>query len=415
MSGHNFYKCYYRLNLVLDTSLAIGSGENNYSDKDVIVDNTGTPFIPATAVTGVMRNYIAKKNPLLADKIFGYIRTKRSDKKEEFDTLIRVYDSYFSDGNKDFFITTRDCVALEKKIAVKGKKFDLQAVEPGVKFVGYIELLEDNKEAATAVEDALSALNSGDIRLGSKTSRGYGKVFVEAYKIEFYDVDKWLDFDMYSSESWKNAEKISMSAKPKYGIKVGLKSVGGLSIRAYTTEVSYGEMTMPDYKMLSLHSDENLPVIPGTSWAGAFRARFSEILGQKAAEDLFGFVNEKDNTTQKSKIVFLESVLRNGTYKQITRNAINRFTGATKNGALYTEMTYYYGETELEILFENKPDESAVNALAVCLADLHYGFLSIGGLASIGRGLFEVKTINGKALDCDDVFGFIKEVISGVL
>lgn len=40
MSGHNFYKCYYRLNLVLDTSLAIGSGENNYSDKDVIVDNT---------------------------------------------------------------------------------------------------------------------------------------------------------------------------------------------------------------------------------------------------------------------------------------------------------------------------------------------------------------------------------------
>ena len=108
-------------------------------------------------------------------------------------------------------------------------------------------------------------------------------------------------------------------------------------------------------------------------------------------------------------------MLRNGTYKQITRNAINRFTGATKNGALYTEMTYYYGETELEILFENKPDESIVNALAVCLTDLHYGFLSIGGLASIGRGLFKIKTVNGKALDCEDVFGFIKEVISGVL
>lgn len=78
-------------------------------------------------------------------------------------------------------------------------------------------------------------------------------------------------------------------------------------------------------------------------------------------------------------------------------------------------MTYYYGETELEILFENKPDESIVNALAICLADLHYGFISIGGLASIGRGLFEVKTINGKELDCDDVFGFIKEVIADAL
>jgi hypothetical protein len=107
--------------------------------------------------------------------------------------------------------------------------------------------------------------------------------------------------------------------------------------------------------------------------------------------------------------------LKNGTFKQITRNAINRFTGSTKDGALYTEMTYYYGETELEILFKDKPNESIINALAVCVADLHYGFLCVGGLTSIGRGLFEITTVNGKRLDTDDVFSFIKEELADVL
>ena len=32
-----------------------------------------------------------------------------------------------------------------------------------------------------------------------------------------------------------------------------------------------------------------------------------------------------------------------------TRNAIDRFTGAAVTGALYTEKTYYNGETTLEI------------------------------------------------------------------
>ena len=48
---------------------------------------------------------------------------------------------------------------------------------------------------------------------------------------------------------------------------------------------------------------------------------------------------------------------------------------ATKTGALYTERTYYGGETELRIILPDKAADMTVAAIGACLMDLDRAIL----------------------------------------
>ncbi len=406
---------YYKIRFTLISPLAVGSGANCNTDKDVTVDSKGNPFIPATAIAGVLRSYMKNLSPEKENEMFGSLET-------DSDSTVRFYDAVCNGGRNSFFITSRDCVHLADKVAVNKEKFDMEAVETGTSFDGFVELLCE--DFAQDLENALAALHNGKIALGSKTSRGYGRVNLSIQKRHFTSADEWLDFDMFDDSHWEGADEVSVAENiPSFDFSIGLRPVGGISIREYTTEVSQSGGYSPDYKSMSLHSvkenGEAVAVIPGTSWSGAFRSRFSEVAGTELTEEIFGFVRKNTKETQKSKIRFSESMLSGGTYKIYSRNAINRFSGATKDGALYTEKTYYYGKTKLEISFSERPQKETLFALGVCLADLHNGFLAVGGLSSIGRGLFEIDSIefNGNALSVEkiingDIECFVGEVMA---
>ena len=428
-----FYRKTYRVDIELKSPLAIGSGENASTDSDVIVDSTGKPFIPASSLAGVLRSYVAQTSGTpTANAVFGFIpnirKEKGKEKKQEpvyveRECLVRVYDGLYASGNNDFFIANRDMVALKNKVGIDGAKFDMQAVETGAQFTAYIEILqrffEDvldgtdktfKVDVVKEIEAAISALASDKIRLGSRTSRGYGSVSVECRSIEFTDSQKWLDFDMMSTEIW-NAETIEpLTPDDSHKLTLGLELQGGISIREYTTEPSTEKETMPDYMQLSLHrlkaDGKPTPVIPGTSWAGAIRDRFLSFSDKETMEALFGYVHQKsvdgDDKVMKSVITFSESILTGGVWKTTTRNAIDRFSGGTKDGALYTERTYYGGNTELVLSFTKAPDEKQITLLSACLADLHNGFLAVGGLTSVGRGLFKIVSVNGNELEEED-------------
>ena len=424
----SFGRVYYKLNITAASPLAVGSGANADSDKDLIVDSEGVPFIPATSIAGAVRSYLAGKYGIPeTNALFGYIADSReandkqksgSEEHQAQKSQVRFYDAYYS-GKDKYFITNRDCVALEDKVAKPGAKFDFEALETGAKFVSYIELLTTDEKYREMIEDALSAIDSGVIRFGGKTSRGYGRVGLDVSKKGIDSVDDWLKFDMYDEGDWNEGDDFALTESSPFTLKLKLNSLGGLSIREYSTGV--GE---PDYRTLSLQNDkpdsERTPVIPGTAFAGVIRHRFEELAGSEMTKELFGYVKindtaragtEKDKsadgkTASKSKILFSESTLKEGCYKVITRNAIDRFSGATKNGALYTEKAYFGGNTVTEIVFTEKPTEDEVKYLSICLADLHNGFLAIGGLTSIGRGLFCIESINDK--ECD--FSSPKEI-----
>lgn len=402
-------RTYYKLVMKLRSPLSLGSGMSDSTDSDVIFDSRGVPFIPATSIAGVIRHSIDGET---ANKLFGNIG------KDEHASAVITYDAVCISKNT---VAVRDSVKLVDKVAADMCKFDFEAVETGAEFVGYIELADCDKNDDDIIFEAIEKINLGLLRFGHKTSRGYGTVEIKkCLKLIFTDIDKWLDFDMFDDDHWDTAEVKEL--KTDLGISkitLFLKQRGAISVRSYAAEPSNGNDAAPDYKQLSLK--DGAPVIPGTSWAGAFRERFSEFTDKETEKNLFGFIeeNKKNAFNKKSAIYFDESIISNAESKVITRNSIDRYTCGTANGALYTERTVYNGNTKLEILITEKQSPEVYSALMAVIADLDNGFLSVGGLASVGRGLFAVEKllVNGtdktKAFKDFD-FAEVTEVLTNV-
>ncbi len=395
-------KIYYEIHFILDSAMNIGCGTNDNSDRDVLKDVCGNPFIPGSTLAGIYRSEL---DEIDADRYFGnvVINTGDNDNSVAVESSIKVYDAY-PERNSNPIIKKRDCVGLDEfKTARKGAKFDFEVIEPGLGFVTYVEQDIKENDDIDIGEIILSKWNSKGLSIGSKTMRGLGrtrlvKVFKAEYDLET-DIDSWLDFDMYPDEkgyrssNWTEVVLSGLKASSKLdghviSLKLKQKGTSGISIRRYTTEVNTKENTQPDYVQLTSTVDgEERPIIPGTSWAGAFKHQMERYLrNPQDSEEWFG------STRKKSKIEFGESVIKGSTPKLMTRNAIDRFSGGTVDGALYTEKYYYGGETELTIVVPKDKNVKAelVNSLVASLFDLHFGFMAIGGLTAVGRGLFDI-------------------------
>ncbi len=401
-------KKYYKITFVLASPLALGSGENANTDKDLMKDSNGIPFIPASSVAGVLRESLEKKDETKTAKYLGKVIQKKSGTDaDQSESTVLFYDAVISSGEPR--ITVRDSVCLDEwKTANKGAKFDMEILEPGISFTTYLEqdFVPEKEEdyGAEIVKEFLS----GTMFFGGKSMRGYGAIKdVKAWETTFVfpdDTEKWIAFDLYQDDyAWTpcTAERTA----PTKELRISLKLQGGISIRKYTTRVSTEETAEPDMEQLTVGKDP-IPVIPGTSWAGAFKHRMEEFgIDTKGENSIFGYVKgEGKNEKARSRIFFGESQLTGGSFQTLSRNAIDRFTGGTVDGALFTERTYYGGTTELLIAWRSDttmPDAEK-KALAAALADLHFGFLAIGGETSIGRGIFTITKINDVALSDEE-------------
>ena len=384
---------YYRVKITLDSPMSIGSGKQDTTDSDIVLNSKNEPYIPGTSLAGIYRSLFDEAEQ---KTFFGEI-----NEKNHVQSPIVVYDGKCVNYTKN--VSVRDSVKLDEyKVAETGAKFDFQVAETGLEFVSYIELDKNHsQEMEDAVEaEILPALNSGRISLGHKTSRGYGKVSVKYQKKEFdlcaeSELEEWLDFDMFDAKNWVCCEK----SPKEYNfdgelITIPLVQKGAISIRRYVTDAGENQ---PDYEQLTLK--DSCPVIPGTSWAGVFRHRIKNyIKDEQKINALFGFIDE-DNS-QKSNIYFSEKVITESEEKIITRNSIDRFSAGTKDGALFTERTYYNGKTTLEIRLNKDVDMLMKKLVYACVLDLCLGYLAVGGLTAVGHGMFELE--KGKKISINE-------------
>ncbi len=421
---------YFSFEIVLVSPLSLSSGLSENTDSDVLLDSRGKPYIPATSIAGVLASKLDKLDKPDSEKVnkerlYGKISPDGDNVKSH----VIFYDAEYMEETEPI-ISVRDSVALEDKVGVDGAKFDFEIVEPGVRFKAYIELDDSvSEDDEKLFLDQLSSLDCGVLRFGHKTTRGYGQVKLEnVRKKAFENVGDWLKFDMYKESCWAGAEEIKLSDKSADNdiIELELSLKSALSIRSYMTDVAAdGEPTAPDYKYLSLRNGK--PVIPGTTWAGVFRdavarlmtvARLQEVKKMTDGKicELFGYVEQGTKNTQKSKITFSESIFKDGNSEEklVTRNSIDRFSAATNDGALYTELTIYGGKTSFTVTLPKNTDDEMKTALLAAFADLDNGFVAVGGLTAVGRGIFEIDSIklNGddmtdrfKAYDFKDFFG----------
>jgi len=418
-------KIYYRITFRLASALSVGSGRNRYSDSDIVRDSAGDPFIPGSSLAGVYRACLSQKD---ADYYLGTSRKNESGAQSR----VLVYDAKLCGKEKiPYRSVIRDCVALDEwKIGREGHKFDFEVVEPGAVFVTYLEL-NCGPEDRDIGKRLAAAWRNHQICIGRKTMRGLGSVgkvticrrSFELQKQE--QLDAWLKFDMYQEEGWQNTEWEEIGdeylreagaegtkderqeeaeglketeakgtegqdkkQKKRITVVFTLKQKGGISIRRYTTQIN-NEKTQPDAEQLTCvmgESGNEVPYIPGTSWAGAFRHHM-ERLAPKCTEAYFG------SCEKRSDVRFCESFLQGAKSKVLTRNAVDRFTGGVIENALFTEKMWYGGETVLRLEIPAGTNLEFRQALAASLTDLHMGLLSIGGLTSVGRGIFEGKEL----------------------
>lgn len=464
--GKIIKKHYLKITFQLDSPLCIGSGRNDITDQDILRDARGIPYIPGSAVAGVLREAC---QGIMDDKAwkyyFGYSSTNTENKVKSDDDIIEsqiifydatlVGDNEDKEGNPKYRISQRDGVALnEYKSAKKQAKFDWEILEGDCKFQTFIEISEEQSDVNEKVkaDEVLTNIakiwKETDIRFGAKTTRGYGKICnVEIIGKNFDftlkdEISSWLDFDIFEENSWKNAilykdmlntlMKDSIWAlKDNNRLSLELRLEGGLSIRRYSTECS-DEESSPDQEQLTTvkfdkNGSEEVAVIPGTTWAGAIGHRMEELIDCSKVKEVergkgdiqkyyyFGTVNSK--VKEKSLIYFSESKLTGGQFKKMSRNAIDRFLGSTAEGALFTEKIYIGGETTLDISFGD-PYNTAVSysddfikALAATLTDLHEGYLAVGGATSVGRGIFSILKINGVKLNEGKLEGETNSVV----
>ena len=228
-------KKYYRIIFQLTSPLSVGSGENNLTDRDIIRDSRGVPYIPGTALAGVYRSLFSKGT---ADNYFGPELTEeriqdslKNGINKLKDSDIVTYDAY-PEVYTEKLVTKRDMVALDDyKTAVPGAKFDFQVLEPGLTFVTYIEQNMDDPKQQWVLDEIASAWMEGRISVGAKTGRGYGHTkAIKEYSAIFdlrtekeketeqesqvgqddnmKKLAEWLSFDMYDSENknWSIAD-----------------------------------------------------------------------------------------------------------------------------------------------------------------------------------------------------------------
>ncbi|MBF1009911.1 MAG: CRISPR-associated protein [Lachnoanaerobaculum sp.] len=452
--GKIIKKHYLKITFQLDSPLCIGSGRNDITDQDILRDARGIPYIPGSAVAGVLREAC---QGIMDDKAwkyyFGYSSTNTGNKVKSDNDIIEsqiifydatlVGDNKDKDGNPKYRISQRDGVALnEYKSAKKQAKFDWEILEGDCKFQTFIEISEEqsNVNEKVKVDEVLTNIakiwKETDIRFGAKTTRGYGKICnVEIIGKNFDftskdEISSWIDFNIFEENSWENAilyedmlntlmKDNIWTLKDNNRLSLKLRLEGGLSIRRYSTECS-DEESAPDQEQLTTvkfdkNGSEEVAVIPGTTWAGAIGHRMEELIKSSKVKEVeiskdyiqkyyyFGTVDSK--VKEKSLIYFNESKLTGGQFKKMSRNAIDRFLGSTAEGALFTEKIYIGGETTLDISFGD-PYNTAVSysddfikALAATLTDLHEGYLAVGGATSVGRGIFSILKINGVKLN----------------
>ncbi len=396
--------------LVLETPAHLGNGDaEGPLDMPLLLDPLEErSLLTGTSIAGALRNYVWEHSQDLANSLFGDVTNE-----ESIQSPLIVDDAL---GDKPD-VELRDGVAIDPRTrtAEARKKFDIELLTAGTEFPLSFELLvlkgkEDKLQEAFAL--ALQGLEKGEIRLGKRKRRGFGRCRVEHWKVCRYDMTRpqglvaWLEDDV---SNWKEGADIvallgvtlpNCKRQPTCVLKGIFAIDGSLLIRS-----GFGEPDAPD--SVHLHSrrrGQDVPVLSGTSLAGALRARALRIAntlgkdGKAVTDQLFGYRRGDEGPRRPltaSRLWVEETVIQNPLELVQSRLKVDRFTGGSYPGALFSEQPVFgqlSGETIVEIKLElYRSSDAGIGLLLLLLKDLWTGDLSLGGESSVGRGRLEGK------------------------
>lgn len=390
--------------LILNSPLLIGDGagetSDNFKDIHVIKNSEDKPFIPGTSLCGVLREYMRDTNFDMVQKIFG-----DADKMQ---SSIQIEDIKL----ENFKITSRDGVKIDgfTGTGIDGGKYDYEAIDRGAH--GKLNLLlnlrachvdDENfanekytlDEIFGTVKRLMKKLADG-IRIGALTAKGFGAVSVKNISADVYDfrkkqgVEDWLT-KKPSKKKLSPATEIFSSSPDDFIVDADFAFNSSFIVKNYDIGAADKNNNI---SAVSLKSRDDF-VIPGTSLKGVFRHRAEYILSkfnlpEKSLDELMG-TSDGDKKI-KSRLIVSESYISPANVKELphTQNKIDRFTGGTLQGTLFTSKPVYqknFDAPTLHVHFEIRKAKDFHAGLAIfLLRDLWLGKVALGGEKSVGRG-----------------------------
>ena len=404
--------------LILETPAHLGGEGTSLTDMPLLLDpEDQRALLMGSSVAGALRSYLRQREMgfrtrssagSLDNQLFGGLEDSEGDQ-----SYLVVYDS-LSEGGKPG-IEMRDGVMINAhtRTAEDKKKYDYELLQAGLSFELRFELLltlENQAELINAFCVALEGLERGEIPLGGRKHRGFGKCRVSEWVVNDYQMTNivglaaWLKNDRSGNKRGAKLSELlnptrTVDARNSLEISGKFRLRGPLLIRS-----GLGDSKAPDVSHLhSLRNGTMTPVISGTSIGGVLRGhalRIAKTLNLDNAdllvEGIFGpTLEDKDDDACASRIWIDECELAPGAEWVQNRVKIDRFTGGSYPTALFNEQPYFPADDELElkIRLEN-PEEKEIGLLLLALKDLWLEDLPLGGEIGVGRGRLSGKKLH---------------------
>lgn len=458
---HAQYPIYHHAKLVLEcaTPLSIKADDADPTfDTRLMRDANGLPTIPGTAIAGVLRSLCFKAfGEETANQIFGYAQGSASQK-----SLLSVSFGYIHNSKnqpiqglvsdesiakdelllklKDAQPIVRDQVKLTHKgVAKKGGKMDRTLVPSGTRFSVELTYLAQDKESSQW-QNILSLFTRPDFRLGGLTRRGLGTMKVESAQDVILDLQEPKDRQAWLAKpAYQQCADLKMNTQHPDFIALNLALQAEDFWRIGSGHSPIGENYSKDPKMMpktewrvswlgnqaQLFKHKKSIVIPATAIKGALSHRLAfhynceagQYVEQQTAQvegdnlavrTVFGIEKNTQKDTGHAGFVLFNDVYLDQTNVKtqvIMHNAIDRFTGGTVDGALYSEELLWQTPLTLDIYFDkqgltnyihtqNLSQQERLNiqtALRKTFEDLTQSRLAIGAGSTKGHGYFSAK------------------------
>lgn len=444
-----------RFTLELCSPMHIGSGSRSAAtDAPVVRDAFGDYRIPGSSLAGALRAACGSHSPAWGS----------AGREGNAASMIEVSDGFLVDFDGKVALGKRlaretilyralaevqDHVRIghDSGAAEEGGKFDAEVIPQGTRFRCELVLVqrrgasaETMVQASSAFKHALWLLHTGDLALGGDVSSGLGVVRM---------VDQSLtigDFDMSTRAGLEGARNrpadigdsagssdptpfLSAEGPHRTGRPIEDQLIDGTVTMRFATDgpllvggsqrpssksgddknhgadLVFGESLVADYASRALVAR---PWVPGSSLRGALRHRtwhVLEALGRSDAEqiinEVFGCVD--GGTGRASKVRIHGCFLHDEPRTAIQHVAIDRLTGGSLRGALFSEAPIWREGLKLEMrLTLHGVTAAHAAALAHALIDMGTGHLPIGGGTQRGNGRLKFASdpmgFRGKAI-----------------
>lgn len=375
---------------------------------------TGIPFLPATAIAGVLNHYV-KEN--YQENCFAYTLIDNGGTGRKNKGVLKIRDGVFQKETVKFELRERIKINGHYGVvgsrtnrgsdAQSGQKFSQEFITQGAKLCFTIEYNgqeEDVDQAMKILEDCFEAIECGDIAFGGQISQGCGKITICKIKKYRYNLQKEKDRNAYLSGEKCRYEKVTLKGKTNRAQKRIFELKGtvkqALLVKLMKKEFVNGVKVTVAGNMRNGHGDF---MIPGSSIKGVFRNQVEKILSvyfeeeekiQLIIEKMFGSETQIGILKFQDIIIKMKEEKRGKQYQNRIR--IDYFTGSVFHGGLLYEEPIK-GEIELRVEQKRLDIEEADMITALLLfvfRDIAEQQVSFGSSASIGRGFIDVQTIS---------------------